>query len=96
MSSLNLISDGFSQDVRLGDIVDVVIIVSVIIFPVLLYVSLRLSCRKILKDRSLRVRTGGEHNGMTSWKSISEEDLFIAFLRSRTMLILWGLGKKMF
>ena len=48
------------------------------------------------KDGSLRVGRGGECNGMAGWKSVSEEDLFIVFSRSRTTLILWGLGEKMF
>jgi len=96
MSSLNSISDRFSQDVRLGNIVNVVIVVSVVVFPVLLYILSRFSCRKMSKNRSLRVRSGGECNGVTGWESISKEDLFIAFLRSRIMLILWGLSEKMF
>ena len=33
---------------------------------------------------------------MASWESISEENLFIVFSRSRMTLILWGLGEKMF
>jgi len=48
------------------------------------------------KDRSLRIGRGGECNGMAGWESISKEDLFIAFSRSGTTLILWGLGEKMF
>jgi len=48
------------------------------------------------KDRSLRGRSGGERNDVTGQESISEENLFIVFLRSRTMLILWGLSEKMF
>ena len=48
------------------------------------------------KDGSLRIGRGGECNGMAGWKSVSEEDLFIAFLRSGTTLILWGLSEKMF
>jgi len=48
------------------------------------------------KNGSLRVGSGGERNGVTSWKSISEEDLFIASSRSGTTLILWDLGEKMF
>ena len=48
------------------------------------------------KDGSLRCGGRRERNGVTGWKSISEKDLFIAFSRSRTMLILWGLGEKMF
>jgi len=48
------------------------------------------------KNRSLRVRSGREHNGVTGWESISKEDLFIAFLRSGTTLILWGLSEKIF
>jgi len=44
----------------------------------------------------LRVGNGGDYNGMTGWESVSEEDLFIAFLRSGTTLILWGLSEKMF
>ena len=50
----------------------------------------------MLKDRSLRCGGGGECNGVTGWESISKEDLFIVFSRSRMMLILWGLGEKMF
>ena len=50
----------------------------------------------MLKDGSLRCGSGGECNGVTGWKSISEEDLFIAFSRSGTTLILWGLGERMF
>jgi len=96
MFSLNLISDGFSQNVRPGDVVDVIIIVFVVVFPILLNVSSRSSRKKISKDGSLRVGRGGECNGMTGWKSISKEDLFIAFSRSGTTLILWGLSEKMF
>ena len=48
------------------------------------------------KDGSLRCGSGGECNGVTGWESISKEDLFITFLRSKTMLILWGLSEKMF
>jgi len=50
----------------------------------------------MLKNRSLRVGSGEERNGVTGWKSISEKDLSIAFSRSEMMLILWGLSKKMF
>ena len=96
MSSSNSISDGFSQDVGSGNIVNVIIVVFVIIFPISLAALLRLSHRKMSKDGFLRIRGKGECNGVTGWKSFSEEDLFIAFSRSRTMLILWGLGKKMF
>jgi len=55
MSLLNSISNGFFKDVRPGDIVDVVIVISVIIFPVSLYDLLRSSHKKMLKDGSLRV-----------------------------------------
>ena len=48
------------------------------------------------KDGSLRCGSRGERNGVTGWESISKEDLFIAFSRSETTLILWGLGEKMF
>ena len=48
------------------------------------------------KDESLRCGSGGERNGITGWESISKEGLFIAFSRSRTTLILWGLSEKMF
>ena len=48
------------------------------------------------KDGSLRCRSGGERNSVTGWESISKEDLFIVLSRSRTTLILWGLGEKMF
>jgi len=48
------------------------------------------------KDGSLRYGSKGECNGVAGWESISEEDLFITFLRSGTMLILWGLSEKMF
>jgi len=88
MSSSNLISDRFSQDVRPDDIVNVIIVVFIIVFLVSLSILLRLSHRKISKNGSLRVGSGGERNGMTGWKSISEKDLFIASSRSRMMLIL--------
>ena len=39
------------------------------------------------KDGSLRYESEGECNGVAGWESISEEDLFITFLRSGTMLI---------
>jgi len=87
MSLLNLISNGFPKDIGPGNIVDVVIVVSIVIFPVLSGDVLKLSYRKILKDRSLRVGIGEECNGITSWKSVSEEDSFITFSRSGTMLI---------
>ena len=48
------------------------------------------------KNGSLRCGSGEECNGVTGWESISKEDLFIAFSRSGTTLILWGLGEKMF
>jgi len=96
MFSLNLISDGFSQNVRPGDVIDVIIVVSVVVFPISLYVLSRSFCRKISKDGSLRVGSRGECNSVTGWKSISEENLFIAFSRSGITLILWGLGEKMF
>jgi len=60
MSSLNSISNGFSKDVRPCDIIDVVIVVSIIVFLVLLNVFLGLSHRKMLKDRSVWFRSGGE------------------------------------
>jgi len=82
MRTSNLISDGLSQDVRPGDIVNVVVVVSVVVFPVLLSILLRSSCRKMSKNRSLRVGSREEHNGVTGWKYISEEDLFIASSRS--------------
>jgi len=88
MFSSNLISDGFSQNVRPGNVIEVVIVVSVVVFPISLYVLSRSSYRKMSKDGSLRVGSRGECNGVTGWKSISEEDLFIASLRSRTTLIL--------
>ena len=50
----------------------------------------------MLKDGSLQYGSGGERNGVTGWKSISKEDLFIASSRSGMTLILWGLGEKMF
>ena len=96
MFSSNLISDGFFQDVCPGDIVNVIIVVSVIIFLVSLDVLSRSSHRKMSKDGSLRYGSKGKRNGMASWKSISKEDLFIAFSRSGMTLILWGLGEKMF
>ena len=40
------------------------------------------------KDGSLRYGSKGECNGVAGWESISEEDLFITFLRSGMMLIL--------
>jgi len=96
MSSSNLISNRFSQNIGPGDIVDVIIVIFVIVFPILLYVLSRSSHRKISKDGSLRVGSGGERNGVTSWKSISEENLFIVSSRSGMTLILWGLSEKMF
>jgi len=48
------------------------------------------------KNGSLRCGSGGEHNGVTGWESISKEDLFIAFSRSGMTLILWDLSEKMF
>jgi len=50
----------------------------------------------MLKDGSLRVGGGGECNGVTGQKSVSEKDLFITVSRSRMTLIFWGLGEKMF
>ena len=96
MSSSNLISNRFSQDVQPGDIVDVIVVVSVVIFPVSLDKLSGSFCRKMSKDGSLRCGSGKEYNGVTGWESISKENLFIAFSRSRTTLILWGLGEKMF
>ena len=82
--------------IPISDIVNVVVVVSIIVFQILLDGLLRLSCRKMLKDRSLKVEGRGKYNGSTGRESVSEEDLFIAFLRSRTTLILWGLSEKMF
>ena len=96
MSSSNLISNRFSQDVQPGDIVDVIVVVSVVIFPVSLDKLSGLFCRKMSKDGSLRCGSGKECNGVTGWESIFKEDLFIASSRSRMTLILWGLGEKMF
>jgi len=48
------------------------------------------------KDGSLRCGSKRKCNGVTGWESISKKDLFIVFLRSGTMLILWGLSEKMF
>ena len=52
---------------RPGDIVDVIVIVSVIIFLVSLNVLSRSSCKKMLKDGSLRVGSKGELSQMVTY-----------------------------
>jgi len=60
-----VVSHDISQDVGSGDIVNVVIVVSIVIFPISLAALLRLSHRKMSKNRSLRIRGRGECNGVT-------------------------------
>jgi len=96
MSLLKLIPDGFSKDIGLGHIIDVIVVVSIIVLPVLLGVSANRSYKRVSEDRSVIFWSRGEWDSSTNRKSISEEYLFAILLSSRTMLSFWGLGEKMF